>query len=75
MAKLPDVRVVENVKDGAGRTGIGLTYAHRTKPSRTTSGYWVFDSKSLVYLGTDTSALLDAAVTDEKGKVTAAGAS
>ncbi|AEM87386.1 CU044_5270 family protein [Streptomyces violaceusniger] len=75
VAKLPDVRVVENVKDGAGRTGIGLTYADHKKPSETPSEYWVFDSKSLAYLGTDTSALLDATVIDEKGKVTAAGAS
>ncbi|MFE2182900.1 CU044_5270 family protein [Streptomyces sp. NPDC059455] len=75
MAKLPDVRVVENVKDGAGRTGIGLTYTNRRNPSKTTSGYWVFDAKSLAYLGTDRSALLDVAVTDDKGKVTAVGAS
>ncbi|MGA6157754.1 CU044_5270 family protein [Stenotrophomonas sp. NPDC087984] len=70
VAKLPDVRVVENVKDGAGRTGIGLTYARQKKPYTTTSEYWVFDAKSLAYLGTDTSALQDAAVADEKGKVT-----
>ncbi|MEV6130816.1 CU044_5270 family protein [Streptomyces violaceusniger] len=75
VAKLPDVRVVENVKDGAGRTGIGLTYAHREKRYTATSEYWVFDSKSLAYLGTDTRALQDAAVADEKGKVTAGGAS
>ncbi|GAA2318176.1 CU044_5270 family protein [Streptomyces violaceusniger] len=75
VAKLPDVRVVKNVKDGAGRTGIGLTYTNRGNPSKTTSGYWVFDAKSLAYLGTDRSALLDVAVTDGKGKVTAVGAS
>ncbi|MGP3944617.1 CU044_5270 family protein [Streptomyces sp. 6N106] len=70
VAKLPDVRVVENVKDGAGRSGIGLTYTHREKRYRTTTECWVFDAKTLTYLGTDTSALLDVAVTDEKGKVT-----
>ncbi|MFF5583313.1 sigma factor [Streptomyces hygroscopicus] len=75
VAKLPDVRVVRNVKDGAGRTGIGLTYTNRRNPSKTTSGYWVFDSESLAYLGTNRSALLDVAVTDEKGEVTAVGAS
>ncbi|GAA1137838.1 MULTISPECIES: CU044_5270 family protein [Streptomyces violaceusniger group] len=75
VAKLPDVRVVKNVKDGAGRTGIGLTYTNRGNPSKTTKGYWVFDPKSLAYLGTDRSALLDVAVTDDKGKVTAVGAS
>ncbi|WP_445519176.1 CU044_5270 family protein [Streptomyces sp. NEAU-174] len=75
VAKLPDVRVVKNVKDGAGRTGIGLTYTNRRNPSKTTHGYWVFDAKSLAYLGTDRSALLDVAVTDDKGKETAAGAS
>ncbi|MBI0296405.1 CU044_5270 family protein [Streptomyces sp. PRKS01-29] len=75
VAKLPDVTVVKNVKDGAGRTGIGLTYTDRGNPSKTTNGYWVFDPKSLAYLGTDRSALLDVAVTDEKGEVTAVGAS
>ncbi|MEU8872653.1 CU044_5270 family protein [Streptomyces javensis] len=75
VAKLPDVRVVKNVKDGAGRTGIGLTYTNRGDSSKTTKGYWVFDANSLAYLGTDRSALLDVAVTDDKGKVTAVGAS
>ncbi|MFD8095186.1 CU044_5270 family protein [Streptomyces malaysiensis] len=75
VAKLPDVRVVKNVKDGAGRTGIGLTYTDRRNPSKTTGGYWVFDSKSLAYLGTDRSALLDVAVADDKGEVTTADAS
>ncbi|MFF2127792.1 CU044_5270 family protein [Streptomyces olivochromogenes] len=63
-AKLPGVRVVEHVKDAAGREGIGLTFDGAPK------GYaWVFDSSSLVYLGTTKSALLGTGVSDKTGEV------
>ncbi|MFF4730265.1 CU044_5270 family protein [Streptomyces mirabilis] len=63
-AKLPGVRVVDHVKDAAGREGIGLTFDGAPK------GYaWVFDSSSLVYLGTTKSALLGIGVTDKTGEV------
>ncbi|MFG1663876.1 CU044_5270 family protein [Streptomyces sp. Y7] len=67
VAKLPDVRVVENVKDGAGRPGIGLTYSGADGSSENASGHWVFDAKSLTYLGTTKSALLEVGVADNKG--------
>lgn len=69
VAKLPGVRVVENIKDGAGRTGIGLTYTSSNSSSSSASGYWVFDAKSLTYLGTTKSALLEVGVADKKGEV------
>ncbi|MFJ7071361.1 CU044_5270 family protein [Streptomyces sp. NPDC098781] len=67
VAELPDVHVVENVKDGAGRTGVGLTYTSKGS-SGGTNATWVFDSKSLTYLGTSKSALLDVGVVDGKGE-------
>ncbi|MFF7601654.1 CU044_5270 family protein [Streptomyces mirabilis] len=63
-AKLPGVRVVDHVKDAAGRQGIGLAFDGGPK------GYaWVFDSPSLVYLGTTKSALLGIGVADKTGEV------
>ncbi|MFF1744273.1 CU044_5270 family protein [Streptomyces mirabilis] len=63
-AKLPGVRVVDHVKDAAGRQGIGLTFDGAPK------GYaWVFDSSSLVHLGTTKSALLGIGVADKTGEV------
>ncbi|MFJ2176867.1 CU044_5270 family protein [Streptomyces sp. NPDC087851] len=63
-AKLPGVGVVDHVKDAAGREGVGLTFKGAPK------GYaWVFDSSSLVYLGTTDAALLEVGVTDKTGDV------
>ena len=65
-AKLPGVSVVDHVKDAAGREGVGLTFKGAPK------GYaWVFDSSSLVYLGTTDAALLGVGVTDRTGEVPA----
>ncbi|MFJ8636459.1 CU044_5270 family protein [Streptomyces sp. NPDC093568] len=68
VAKLPGVHVVENAKDGAGRPGIGLTYTSSKSSTAGANGYWVFDEKSLAYLGTTKSALLEAGVADRKGE-------
>ncbi|MFE2601753.1 CU044_5270 family protein [Streptomyces mirabilis] len=63
-AKLPGVRVVDHVKDAAGREGIGLTFDGAPK------GYaWVFDASRFVYLGTTKSALLGIGVADKTGEV------
>lgn len=59
-AKIPGVTVVEHAKDYAGRSGIGLTFKDRAD-----SAVWVFDKKSLNYLGTNKEALLDTAVVDK----------
>ncbi|PWI05653.1 hypothetical protein DIZ27_38115 [Streptomyces sp. NWU339] len=68
VAKLPGVRVVENAKDGAGRTGIGLTYTDAGNSMSESGGHWVFDPKSLTFLGTSESALLEVGVADKKGE-------
>ncbi|WP_328877588.1 CU044_5270 family protein [Streptomyces sp. NBC_00299] len=62
VAKLPGARVVDHVRDAAGREGVGLTF--EGAPGST----WVFDSSSLVYLGTTKIALLDIGVADKKGE-------
>ncbi|WP_326731267.1 CU044_5270 family protein [Streptomyces phaeochromogenes] len=66
MARLPGVRVVDHVKDAAGREGVGLTFEGAPK------GYaWVFDSSSLVHLGTTDAALMEVGVADKAGEVPA----
>ncbi|MDH6628794.1 hypothetical protein M2271_006629 [Streptomyces sp. LBL] len=63
-AKLPGVSVVDHVKDTAGREGVGLTFKGAPK------GYaWVFDSSSLVHLGTTDAALLGVGVAVRTGEV------
>ncbi|WP_406210787.1 CU044_5270 family protein [Streptomyces sp. NBC_01017] len=62
MAELPGAQVVDHVKDAAGREGIGLTF--KDAPEGST---WVFDSSSLVYLGT-TRIALRIGVADKKGE-------
>lgn len=63
-AELPGVNVVDHVKDAAGREGVGLTFKGAPK------GYaWVFDSSSLVYLGTTDAALLGVGIADKAGEV------
>src|SRR5882757_1056304 len=70
VAELPGVRVVDHVKDAAGREGIGLTF------DGAPTGYtWVFDSSSLVYLGTTDAALLEVGVADKKGEAPATSSS
>ncbi|MFE7075174.1 CU044_5270 family protein [Streptomyces sp. NPDC057620] len=71
MAQLPDVRVVEHAKDGAGREGIGLTYTGSGTGEGNPNNYWVFDRRTLAFLGTSESALLDVGVADKKGGATA----
>jgi hypothetical protein len=66
MAELPGIRVVDHVKDAAGREGVGLTFEGAPK------GYaWVFDSAGLVYLGTTDAALMGVGVADATGEVPA----
>ncbi|MFC8666848.1 CU044_5270 family protein [Streptomyces sp. NPDC057199] len=61
-ARIPGVRVVENAEDLAGRPGIGLSFKDRDDRD-----VWVFDRKSLNYLGSDEMALLGAGVVDKIG--------
>ncbi|MBP8532850.1 CU044_5270 family protein [Streptomyces sp. MK37H] len=62
-ARIPGVSVVEHAKDFAGRPGIGLSFKDRDD-----RGTWVFDKKSLHYLGSDEVALLGAGVVDKVGE-------
>ena len=64
MAELPGVRVVDHVKDAAGREGVGLTFKGAPR------GYaWVFNASSLGYLGTTDAALMGVGVADKAGEV------
>lgn len=65
-AKIPGVSVVTGAKDYTGRSGIGLSFEERE--SRTV---WVFDKKSLDFLGSADEALLDVGVADEAGETPA----
>ncbi|MFE6172784.1 CU044_5270 family protein [Streptomyces sp. NPDC056464] len=63
-AKIPGVSVVRNAEDVTGREGIGLTFKDRDDQDT-----WVFDRKSLKFLGTDEQALLGVGVADRIGEV------
>ncbi|MFF7389953.1 CU044_5270 family protein [Streptomyces scabiei] len=62
-AEIPGVRVVENAEDAAGRKGIGLAFGKGDDRAA-----WIFDKKTLKYLGSDEEALLEVGVVDEKGQ-------
>lgn len=62
-AKIPGVSVVTDAKDYTGRSGIGLSFKERD--GRTV---WVFDKKSLDFLGSADEALLDVGVADKAGE-------
>ncbi|NEA64524.1 CU044_5270 family protein [Streptomyces sp. SID12488] len=66
-AKIPGVSVVTDAKDYSGRSGIGLSFKERE--GRTV---WVFDKKSLDFLGSADEALLDVGVADKTGETPAA---
>ncbi|MGW0845008.1 CU044_5270 family protein [Streptomyces sp. NPDC002787] len=59
-ARVPGVRVVDNAEDAAGREGIGLVFGEGDDRD-----VWVFDKKTLKYLGSDSRALLEVAVVDK----------
>ncbi|MFJ9099367.1 CU044_5270 family protein [Streptomyces sp. NPDC102405] len=65
-ARIPGVSVVTDAKDYTGRSGIGLSFKERD--GRTV---WVFDEKSLDFLGTADEALLAVGVTDKTGETPA----
>ncbi|MEV7732286.1 CU044_5270 family protein [Streptomyces sp. NPDC088921] len=65
-ARIPGVSVVTDAKDYTGRSGIGLSFEERD--GRTV---WVFDKKSLDFLGTADEALLAVGVTNRTGETPA----
>ncbi len=65
-ARIPGVSVVTDAKDYTGRSGIGLSFEERD--GRTV---WVFDKKSLDFLGSADEALLAVGVADKAGETPA----
>ena len=65
-ARIPGVSVVTDAKDYTGRSGIGLSFKERD--GRTV---WVFDKKSLDFLGSADEALLAVGVADKAGETPA----
>ncbi|QOV37705.1 CU044_5270 family protein [Streptomyces ferrugineus] len=61
-ARIPGVSVVRDAEDIAGREGVGLTFNDRDDQDT-----WVFDKKSLKFLGTDEQALLGVGIADRIG--------
>lgn len=59
-ARLPGIRVDHHTQDATGRKGIGLSYTDSSTGEHT----WVFDRKTLAYLGTTKTAFLGAGVSD-----------
>lgn len=62
-ARIPGVTVVEHAKDAAGREGIGLAFGDGDDRN-----VWVFDRKTLKYLGSQNTALLAVGVADKVGE-------
>ncbi|WP_409470402.1 CU044_5270 family protein [Streptomyces sp. HC307] len=82
VARIPGVKVVENVVDAAGRRGVAIT---RDDPDNPTRDEWIFDAKAYEFLGersvatedyadikkgqvTSNTAILDRAVVDRAGQ-------
>jgi hypothetical protein len=63
VAGLDGLEVVENAKDGAGRTGIGVSWDHQGSTATL-----VFDEKTHAFLGFNFSAQLAQAVVDTAGQ-------
>ncbi|MFG3323580.1 CU044_5270 family protein [Streptomyces sp. NPDC048171] len=62
-AMIPGVSVIDSAKDAAGRPGVGLAFGIGDDRD-----VWVFDKKSLTYLGSDDVALLQVGVVDHLGQ-------
>ncbi|WP_198940176.1 CU044_5270 family protein [Micromonospora sp. CB01531] len=63
-ARIPGIRAVPDVKDGAGRPGIGIAWSSQGK-----SGMLVFDVDTYAFLGVaDASATLAVALVDKAGQ-------
>ncbi|TXS50489.1 hypothetical protein EAO75_12155 [Streptomyces sp. uw30] len=82
VARIPGVKVVENVVDAAGRRGVAIT---RDDPDNPTRDEWIFDAKTHEFLGersvatddysdikkgqvTGNTAILDRAIVDRAGQ-------
>ena len=61
MAKVPGITFTENVRDAAGRTGVGISW---TAPGGGTSAF-VFDPETYAYLGSEQEAQMVYAIVDK----------
>ncbi|WP_369272734.1 CU044_5270 family protein [Streptomyces sp. R11] len=66
VARIPGVKVVENVVDAAGRRGVAIT---RDDPDNPTRDEWIFDAKTFEFLGERSVATEDYS-NIKKGRVT-----
>lgn len=65
MADFPGLEIDEDATDGAGRQGVGLTWAQPADQNEVTL---VFDPDTHVFLGTEDTAILAHAIVDEVGQ-------
>jgi hypothetical protein len=65
LAEVPGITFTENVKDAAGRTGVGISW---TAPGGATSAF-IFDPGTYAYLGTETEAQMAYAIVDKVREV------
>ena len=65
VADYPGLEIVEDATDGAGRHGVGLTWAQPADQNEVTL---VFDRKTHVLLGTEDTAIFEHAVVDAAGQ-------
>lgn len=65
MADFPGLEIVEDATDGAGRHGVGLTWAQPADQNEVTL---VFDQETHVFLGTEDTAIFVHAIVDAVGQ-------
>jgi hypothetical protein len=65
MADYPGLEIVEDATDGAGRHGVGLTWAQPVDQQEVTL---VFDPETHVFLGTEDTAIFEHAIVDAVGE-------
>ncbi|OXM54450.1 CU044_5270 family protein [Amycolatopsis alba] len=69
-AKVPGLRAVDHVKDGAGRPGVGITWPLRPEddPKMAKPVVIVFAADTFLYLGTNSTAVTASGVVDAVGR-------
>jgi hypothetical protein len=65
MADYPGLEIVEDAADGAGRHGVGLTWAQPADQKEVTL---IFDRETQVFLGTEDTAIFAHAIVDAVGQ-------
>ncbi|SFP46607.1 hypothetical protein SAMN05421810_102669 [Amycolatopsis arida] len=65
LAKVDGVELVDGVRDAAGRTGVGVAWAHAGEPAAVKL---IFDPETHAYLGSPETSLVELALVDEVGQ-------